>query len=75
MNSPFALTKLVGELMDFHKDDFFSSRYPLTLSERLSIAFSANGKREFVPRDQVFHVLVVYCSKKKKSVDSREFYS
>ena len=28
--------------------------------ERLSIAFTANGKREFVPRDQVFHLLVVY---------------
>ena len=23
--------------------------------ERLSIAFTANGKREFIPRDQVFH--------------------
>ena len=52
--------------MDFHKNDFFSSRYPLTLSERLSTAFSVNGKREFVPHDHVFHVLVVYCSKKKK---------
>ena len=61
--------------MDFHKNDFFSSRYPLTLSERLSTAFSVNGKREFVPHDHVFHVLVVYCSKKKKrSVDSHEFY-
>ena len=31
------------------------------LIERLSIAFTANGKREFVPRDQVSPLLVVYC--------------
>ena len=30
--------------------------------ERLSIAFTPNGKREFVPRDQVSPLLVVYCS-------------
>ena len=30
--------------------------------ESLSIAFTANDKREFVPRDQVFHLLIVHCS-------------
>ena len=30
--------------------------------ERLSIVFTADGKREFVPRDQVSSLLVVYCS-------------
>ena len=30
--------------------------------ERLSITFTSNGKREFVPRDQVSSLLVVYCS-------------
>ena len=30
--------------------------------ERLSIAFMANGKLEFVPRDRVFHLLIIYCS-------------
>ena len=30
--------------------------------ERLSIAFTSNGKREFVPRDQLSPLLVVYCS-------------
>ena len=28
----------------------------------LSIAFTANRKGEFVPCDQVFHLLIVYCS-------------
>jgi len=31
-------------------------------TERLSITFTSNGKREFVPRDQVSPLLVVYCS-------------
>ena len=31
-------------------------------TERLSITFTLNGKREFVPRDQVSSSLVVYCS-------------
>ena len=31
-------------------------------TERLSITFTLNGKREFVPRDQVSSLLVVYCS-------------
>ena len=30
--------------------------------ERLSITFTSNGKREFVPRDQVSSLLVDYCS-------------
>ena len=30
--------------------------------DRLSITFTSNGKREFVPRDQVSSSLVVYCS-------------
>ena len=29
--------------------------------ERLRFAFTSNGKREFVPRDQVFPVIVVNC--------------
>ena len=29
--------------------------------ERLRITFTSNGKREFVPRDQVSSLLVVYC--------------
>ena len=32
------------------------------VTERLSIAFAANGKREFVPRDQVSLLLAIYCS-------------
>ena len=34
------------------------------LKERLSISvtFTSNGKREFVPRDQVSPLLVAYCS-------------
>ena len=31
-------------------------------TERLSITFTLNGKREFVPRDQVSSLLVVNCS-------------
>ena len=30
--------------------------------ERLCFTFTPNGKREFVPRDQDFHLLVIYCS-------------
>ena len=29
--------------------------------ERLRFTFTPNGKREFVPRDQVFPLIVVYC--------------
>ena len=29
--------------------------------ERLNITFTSNGRREFVPRDQVSPLLVVYC--------------
>ena len=29
--------------------------------ERLSITFTSNGKREFVPRDQVYSLIVVCC--------------
>ena len=29
--------------------------------ERLRFTFTPNGKREFVPRDQVFFLIVVYC--------------
>ena len=32
------------------------------LMERLRFTFTLNGKREFVPREQVFSLLVVYCS-------------
>ena len=35
------------------------------LLERISIAFRANGKREFVPRDQVFPLIVVYYNYRK----------
>ena len=31
------------------------------LIERLSITFTSNGKREFVPRDKVSPLLAVYC--------------
>ena len=30
--------------------------------ERLSITFTSNGKREFVPDDQVSSLHVIYCS-------------
>ena len=32
-----------------------------TRIERLSFTFTPNGKREFVPRDQVFPLFFVYC--------------
>ena len=32
------------------------------VEERLSSAFKANGTLEFVPRNQVFPLIVVYCS-------------
>ena len=32
------------------------------LIERFRVTFTANGKREFVPRDKVFLFLVFYCS-------------
>ena len=34
----------------------------LVIIERLSITSTSNGKREFVPRDQVSPFLVAYCS-------------
>ena len=30
--------------------------------ERSNFTFTSNGRREFVPRDQVSHLLVIYCS-------------
>ena len=30
--------------------------------ERFSIKFTSNGKREFLPRDQVSPLIVVYCT-------------
>ena len=41
--------------------NFFLNIY-IHFLEGLSIAFTVNDKREFVPRDQVFHLLIVYCS-------------
>ena len=35
------------------------------LLERISIAFTTKGKREFVPRDQVFPLIVVYYNYRK----------
>ena len=32
-----------------------------TILERLRFMFTPNGKREFVPRDQVFPLFFVYC--------------
>ena len=37
-------------------------RSPYGLLEWLSIMLTSNGKREFVPRDQVSSLLVAYCS-------------
>ena len=37
-----------------------SGAYDLTV-ERLRFTFAPNGKREFVPHDQVFPLIVVYC--------------
>ena len=31
------------------------------LIQRLRVTFISNSKREFVPRDQVFPLIVVYC--------------
>ena len=31
------------------------------LSEWLNMMFTSNGKRDFVPRDQISYLLVVYC--------------
>ena len=35
--------------------------HPTRILERLSFTFTPNGKREFVPRDQVFPLFFVYC--------------
>ena len=44
----------------------FTANVGLTLrisfKERLSITFTSNGKRKFIPRHQVSPLLVVYCS-------------
>ena len=34
---------------------------PLYLLESFSMTFTANGKHEFVPYDQVFHLLIASC--------------
>ena len=33
-----------------------------SIIERLSLTFTSNGKLEFVPRDEVSPLVVVYCS-------------
>ena len=40
---------------------FIISGLIFSLLERLRITFTLNGKREFVPRDQVFPLIVVNC--------------
>ena len=37
------------------------SSFASTKLERLRITLTANGKHEFVPRDEVFPLIVVYC--------------
>ena len=53
-------TSGLDNLVFFSRQTGFSSAL-IRLSERLSITFTSNGKREFVPRDQVSPLLVVYC--------------
>ena len=53
------------ETMYPKKDQIFMNFYipqKRPTIERFSIMFTSNGNREFVPRDQVSPLLVVYCS-------------
>ena len=49
-------------LFNSHICSIYISLSGLLVVERLSITFTSNGKREFVPRDQAFPFIVVYCS-------------
>ena len=40
---------------------FFKVPGKSKIVERLRFTFTPNGKREFVPRDEVFPLIVVYC--------------
>ena len=40
---------------------FIKERGSMLLIERLRFTFTPNGKREFVPRDQVFPLFSLYC--------------
>ena len=40
---------------------YFLFKVRQALVERLRFTFTPNGKREFVPRDQVFPLFFVYC--------------
>ena len=41
----------------------------LLSNRKVSIKFTANGKREFVPQDQDFHSPVVYCNYNYTKID------
>ena len=53
-------TRETAEIEPNQKPCLKDSLCVITL-ERLSFTFTSNGKREFVPRDQVSPLLVVYC--------------
>ena len=50
---------LVGVFLHF-VGRFIKERGSMLLVERLRFTFTPNGKREFVPRDQVFHLFFIY---------------
>ena len=39
----------------------YNAKVLILILERLKTTFTANGKSEFVPRDEVFPSIVVYC--------------
>ena len=41
--------------------EVLNQTYDYSIVKRLRFTFTPNGKREFVPRDQVFPLIVVYC--------------
>ena len=45
----------------FLYEKLIEMRGDYVLLEKLRFTFTPNGKREFVPRDQVFPLIVVYC--------------
>ena len=48
-------------LRNFNPGTILISGKLSVLLERFIVAFMANGKREFVPREEVFRSLIVYC--------------
>ena len=60
--NPYISKSMLHNNSDVSRCSYFELGLPVFKpAERLRFTFTPNGKREFVPRDQVFPLFFVYC--------------